>query len=98
MSRIDEATVDKIAHLARLTFSEAEKPEIISDLNRILTFVDKLNEVNTDGLSPLIYLTEEQNRMRKDEVIQVISHKEALKNAPDKDSDYFRVPKVVNKK
>lgn len=98
MNRIDEATVDKIAHLARLKFSEEEKPEIIGDLNRILTFVDKLNEVNTDNLEPLIYMNEETNRMRKDEVIQTITHKEALQNAPDKDSDYFRVPKVVNKK
>jgi aspartyl-tRNA(Asn)/glutamyl-tRNA(Gln) amidotransferase subunit C len=97
MSRIDEVTVDKIAHLARLRFSETEKPEIIADLNRILAFVDQLNEVDTSGLDPLIYLTDEQNRMRKDEVIQVISHREALLNAPDKDSDYFRVPKVVNK-
>lgn len=97
MSRIDEVTVDKIAHLARLRFSETEKPEIIADLNRILAFVDQLNEVDTSGLDPLIYLTDEQNRMRKDEVIQVITHREALMNAPDKDSDYFRVPKVVNK-
>ena len=98
MSRIDEITVDKIAHLARLRFSEEEKPEILADLNRILSFVDKLNEVNTENLDPLIYLNEEHNRMRKDEVIQTISHQEALLNAPDKDSDYFRVPKVVNKK
>jgi aspartyl-tRNA(Asn)/glutamyl-tRNA(Gln) amidotransferase subunit C len=97
MSRIDEVTVDKIAHLARLRFSEAEKPEIMADLNRILAFVDQLNEVDTKDLSPLIYLTEEHNHMRKDEVIQVISHRDALLNAPDKDSDYFRVPKVVNK-
>lgn len=97
MSRIDEVTVDKIAHLARLRFSETEKPEIIADLNRILAFVDQLNEGDTSGLDPLIYLTDEQNRMRKDEVIQVITHREALMNAPDKDSDYFRVPKVVNK-
>jgi aspartyl-tRNA(Asn)/glutamyl-tRNA(Gln) amidotransferase subunit C len=98
MSRIDQETIDKIAHLARLTFSAEEKKEITADLNRILSFVDKLNEVNTDGLEPLIYMTEERNIMRKDELIQVISHSEALKNAPDKDSDYFRVPKVVNKK
>ena len=97
MNTIDETTVDKIAHLARLTFSGQEKQEIIKDLNRILSFVEQLRQVPTDGIEPLIYMTEGNTRLRKDVVQQHSSHTDALKNAPDHDSDYFRVPKVVNK-
>jgi len=95
---IDNKTVDHLAHLARLEFENEAKEAIINDLNRILSFVEKLNEVNTDQVEPLIYMTEETNNLREDEVSQTITHAQALKNAPKKDSDYFRVPKFVEKK
>jgi aspartyl-tRNA(Asn)/glutamyl-tRNA(Gln) amidotransferase subunit C len=97
MGKIDEDTVDKIAHLARLEFANDEKIAIIKDMNNMLQFVDKLNELNTDGIEPLIYISEETNVLREDEMHQEISQKDALKNAPKKDSDYFKVPKVVDK-
>ena len=91
---IDKNTVDKLAHLARLEFSEAEKETMVQDMDKILAFVDKISELDLEGVEPLVYLTEDQNVMRKDEVITQVTKDEALKNAPDKDTDYFRVPKV----
>ena len=98
MSRISTETIDKIAHLARLEFEHGSKEEIAKDMNRMLDFVDKLNELNTDSVEPLIYMSKEVNVLRNDEVHHDISQKEALKNAPKKDSDYFKVPKVVDRK
>lgn len=94
-NKIDIKTVDEIAHLARLEFKDEAKEEILNDINRMLSFVDKLNELNTDNEQPLIYMTNEKNNMREDEPETTISQKEALKNAPKKDSDYFKVPKVI---
>ena len=93
--QIDESTVDKLANLAKLEFDADAKKEIVKDLNRVLNFVDKLNEMNTDNVEPLVYMTDETNVLRKDKVVQVISQHEALKNAPQKDSDYMIVPKVL---
>lgn len=92
---IDLKTVDEIAHLARLEFDDEAKKEILNDMNRMLAFVDKLNELDTKDLEPLIYMTEERNVLRADEVDQTLTQEEALKNAPKKDSDYFKVPKVI---
>ena len=93
---VDNKTVDRIAELARLEFNEEEKKNITKDLNRILDFVEKLSEVDTEGVAPLVYMLEEETEMRKDEVKQEITQKEALKNAPDKDTDFIRTPKVLN--
>lgn len=93
--KVDEQLVDKLAHLARLEFNGDEKQHIIADLDRILGFVEKLQAVNTDGVQPLVYLSDEVNVLRQDEVKTGVSKQDALKNAPKKDSDYFRVPKVI---
>ena len=98
MSRISNETIDKIAHLARLEFEDEAKVEIANDMNRMLDFVDKLNELPTDNVEPLIYMSREVNVLRDDFVAQELSQKEALLNAHKKDSDYFKVPKVVEKK
>ncbi|MDZ4664933.1 MAG: Asp-tRNA(Asn)/Glu-tRNA(Gln) amidotransferase subunit GatC [Bacteroidota bacterium] len=94
--KIDIKTVDEIAHLARLEFSDEAKQGIITDMNRMLDFVDKLNEVNTDNVEPLIYMTDEQNVLREDVPQITLTQKEALKNAPQKDTDYFKAPKVID--
>ncbi|MFN4233353.1 MAG: Asp-tRNA(Asn)/Glu-tRNA(Gln) amidotransferase subunit GatC [Bacteroidia bacterium] len=96
--QVDDKLIDKLAHLARLEFENEAKEEIKKDLTRILSFVEKLNELNTDNVEPLIYITEEVNVLREDIVKQTITQDEALKNAPKHDSDYFRVPRVVEKK
>ena len=79
---IDEETVDKIAHLARLELAGDEKQAMITDMNRILGFMDKLNEIDTSGVEPLVYMTDGVNGFREDIVKQEITHEEALQNSP----------------
>lgn len=95
--KIDNETVDKIAHLARLEFDDNSKKQMIVDMNNMLAFVEKLNELDTTNVEPLIYMSDEVNVLRDDEVKVEITQDEALKNAPKKDSDYFKVPKVIEK-
>lgn len=96
--KIDKEMVDHLAHLSRLEFENEAKEEIINDLNRILSFVEKLNELDTENIAPLIYMNDETNVLREDFVVQDITQEEALKDAPKRDSDYFKVPKMVEKK
>jgi aspartyl-tRNA(Asn)/glutamyl-tRNA(Gln) amidotransferase subunit C len=72
--------------------------EIVNDMNRMLSFVEKLNELDTKGVEPLIYMTDESNVLREDVVKETITQKEALLNAPKKDSDYFKIAKVIDQK
>lgn len=95
--KITEETVDHIAHLARLEFIGDKKQAIQQDMEMILTFMEKLNEVNTDAVEPLIFMNTEVNKLREDEAVETISQVEGLRNAPKKDSDYFRIPKVLDK-
>ena len=95
--KVDLPLVDRIAVLAKLAFDKEEKEEIRQDLERILEFVEQLKEVDTEGVEPLAYITDEKNVLRPDVVKQEITHEEALKNGPQKDSDYFKVPKVLKK-
>jgi aspartyl-tRNA(Asn)/glutamyl-tRNA(Gln) amidotransferase subunit C len=66
-------------------------------MERMIEFVDKLTEIDTENVEPLIFMSEEINRLREDEPKVTVTHEEALKNAPKKDSDYFRIPKVLDK-
>ena len=93
--KIDRAQLDRIAHLARLEFDEKDAEKMMRDMTNIVTFVEKLNEVNTDGIEPLTTMSHEINALREDEVKPHLSHNDALMNAPKKDHDYFRVPKVL---
>jgi len=95
--QVDDKLVDKLSGLARLEFEGEARERMKNDLGRILGFVQKLEEVDTTGVEPLIYMTNETNTLREDVVHQDISREEALKNAPQKDSDYFKVPKVLSK-
>ena len=98
MSKVDDTTVDKIAELARLEFNSEDKESIKKDLSKILSYIDKLNEIDTEGVEPLIHISDEYNILREDAVEETISQEEALKNAPDKNSDYIKIPKVLDKK
>jgi len=93
--KVDKETLDKIAHLARLEFDEKDSEKMIKDLGNIISFVEKLNEVNTDGVEPLTTMSHEVNALREDKVKPHLDHDIALKSAPKKDADYFRVPKVL---
>jgi len=95
---ITEEIVDHIAHLARLQFEGEAKSAIRKDMENIINFMAKLEEVDTENVEPLIFMSEEVNVLREDVAEVTISQQEALKNAPKKDSDYFRIPKVLDKK
>lgn len=91
----DIQTIRKIAHLSRLELSEEKEQVMLQDLNKILNWVDQLRELDTENVEPLIHMSEEVNVMREDLAQNTVSHEAALRNAPKKDSDYFRVPKVL---
>jgi aspartyl-tRNA(Asn)/glutamyl-tRNA(Gln) amidotransferase subunit C len=92
---IDKETVEKVAHLARLELTEVQ--DTMKDMSKILDFMAKLNEVDTTGVEPLVYMTTGANVLREDVVKQQITHEEALENAPKHDDDYFLVAKVIEK-
>lgn len=89
--------IDNLANLARLEFKEEEKESIKNDLQRMIAFVEKLQEVDTTGTVPLLHMTDTMNRFRNDEVKGTMSKETALANAPDANNDYFKVPKVIKK-
>ncbi|WP_439881574.1 Asp-tRNA(Asn)/Glu-tRNA(Gln) amidotransferase subunit GatC [Pontibacter sp. MBLB2868] len=91
----DIQTIRKLAHLSRLEFNEEKEQEMLQDLNKILNWVDKLRELDTESIEPLTHMSEELNVFREDVARNTVTHEEALLNAPKKDSDYFRVPKVL---
>lgn len=94
---VNEALVDKLANLSRLDFADDEKKAIQSDLQKMIQFVEKLNELNTEGVEPLLHMTANVNVLRADEVNGSITQAEALANAPTTDGTFFNVPKVIKK-
>jgi aspartyl-tRNA(Asn)/glutamyl-tRNA(Gln) amidotransferase subunit C len=95
--KITDEIVNHIAHLARLEFIGEEKQEIKQDMEKIINFMDALNSIDTSGVEPLIFMSDEVNVLREDVAVETISKNDALINAPKKDSDYIRIPKVLNK-
>ena len=97
MTTIDKNLFYKLCDLDKLEFTESESEKIMKDLQRIIQFVEKLNDLPIDNVEPLIYVNDEPGRCREDKVEYVVSREEALKNAPQKDTDYIKVPKVLQK-
>jgi aspartyl-tRNA(Asn)/glutamyl-tRNA(Gln) amidotransferase subunit C len=94
---VNREIVTKLAKLSRLHFSEEEKTVIQTDLQKMIHFVDKLNELDTEGLEPVLHMSSEINRLRSDEVRGSVSAEEALINAPGRLNNFFTVPKVIRK-
>jgi aspartyl-tRNA(Asn)/glutamyl-tRNA(Gln) amidotransferase subunit C len=94
---VNDELVEKLARLARLRFDDVEKEEIKNDLQRMIAFVEKLNELDLEGVQPLMHMTDEVNVLRDDEVTGSITREEALRNAPAHDEQFFKVPKVIKK-
>jgi aspartyl-tRNA(Asn)/glutamyl-tRNA(Gln) amidotransferase subunit C len=92
---INRDTLLKIAHLARLNFSDESEQEMLDGLNEMIKWVEKLHEVDTEGVQPLTNMSQEINSWCEDEVKIDISREQALKNAPKKDQEFFIVPKVL---
>jgi len=94
---INNNLIDRLAHLARLQFSPEEKTEIMAGLNEMMGFINKLNELDTSGTPPLLYISDNVNVLRKDESVEGIPIKDVMKNSGFPDSSYFKVPKVISK-
>ncbi len=93
--QVDDALVDKLANLSKLEFDEAGKKAIREDLAKILNFMEKLNELKTEGIEPLIHVNEDVNVFREDVVSQPVTKADVLRNAPLRDDDFIKVPKFV---
>lgn len=93
---VNKKDVEYIANLARLSFNDEELENFTHELNEILSYVDKLNELDTGNVEPLSHPVENKNVFRTDEVKPSIDREEALKNAPDRTDEFFVVPKVIN--
>jgi len=94
---VNDVLVEKIAHLARLEFNATEKEEIKKDLQKMISFVEKLNELDTRDVEPLLHMTDEINVYREDNVEGSISQEDALRNAPARKEGFFTVSKVIRK-
>lgn len=94
---VNDDLINNLARLARLEFNDAERTEIKSDLQKMIGFIDKLKEVDTAGVEPLLHMSENTNVLRDDEVNGSISREDALKNAPLHDEVFFKVPKVIKR-
>jgi aspartyl-tRNA(Asn)/glutamyl-tRNA(Gln) amidotransferase subunit C len=94
---VNDALVDNLAKLSRLQFNDQEKEIIKKDLQRMIEFVDKLQELDTTGVEPLMHMSDSVNVLREDKVQGSISREEALKNAPDSDGVFIKVPKVIER-
>ncbi len=94
--KITKEVLDKIAHLARLELNEADAEKMMQDMSAILTWVDKLNEVDTTGVEPLTTMSTEVNAFREDIAENKFTLDQALSNAPSKEGNYFSVPKVID--
>lgn len=94
---VNDALVDKLANLARLKFDADEKEGIKNDLQKMIQFVEKLNELDTTGVEPLLHMSDNVNVLRADEVKGSISREKGLQNAAVHDEQFFKVPKVIKK-
>jgi aspartyl-tRNA(Asn)/glutamyl-tRNA(Gln) amidotransferase subunit C len=94
---IDDQMIDKISGLAYLAFGAAEKEKIRMDLEQILTFVEKLKELDTENVEPLVYLSDKTDVLREDKKITTLGTEEALRNAPERSGPHFKVPSVIRK-
>jgi len=95
--QVTDKTIEDLAHLARLRFNEDEKESVKKDLQNMIAFVEKLNEIETTGVEPILHMSDTVNVLREDVVRGSVSRTEALKNAPLKDDQFFKVPTVIKK-
>ena len=95
--QVDDALIDKLSKLAMLQFNDEEREEIKSDLEKMIGFVDKLKELDTTGVEPLLHMSNNADILRDDIPGNMVNRDDALQNAPVHDQQYFKVPKVIKK-
>ncbi len=89
--------IQNLAHLARLQFTNEEQVAIQGDLQKMIAFVEKLNELDTTGVEPLLHVGDTVNVLREDTLQGSVTRGEALRNAPLQDGSFIKVPKVIKK-
>ncbi|MEM1122639.1 MAG: Asp-tRNA(Asn)/Glu-tRNA(Gln) amidotransferase subunit GatC [Bacteroidota bacterium] len=94
--QVDKTLILKLEKLARLKLSAEERTKIQGDLTNILQMVSKLEELDLDNVEPLVYINEEVNVLRNDEIKHQVDREAALSNAPDRNEEHFKVPKVID--
>lgn len=95
--KVDKETLHKVAHLARINIKPEEEEKLLTDMTDILSWVEKLRELDTEGVTPLTHMTAETNVLREDKAQKSISTLNGLKNAPDHNDQFFKVPKVLKR-
>ncbi len=93
--KVNRETLKKIAHLARVEIDPKDEKSLLKDLEQIVSWVEKLDTLDTENVEPLTHMTMEKNQLREDHPKNTLERKSALKNAPDHDDSFFRVPKVL---
>jgi len=94
---LDAQTINKIADLARIHIDDKQVDVLIPEMNKVLSFMEKLNELDTTNVKPLVYMNESVNVWREDVVKQEITTAEGLKNAAIHTDEFFMVPKIIEK-
>ena len=96
--KVTEKDVSYVADLANLELTDQERQRMLKDLNSILDYIDRLNELDTSNVPPMAQISgDEGGYLREDKLIPCLPHAEAMKNAPETDGDFFKVPKVIEK-
>jgi aspartyl-tRNA(Asn)/glutamyl-tRNA(Gln) amidotransferase subunit C len=94
---INSSLIDQLAHLSRLRFDHSENESIRNDLEKMVVFVEKLREVPTEGVQPLLHIGKSTNVLREDIISGMVTREEGLRNAPQADAAFFKVPTVIRK-
>ena len=95
--KITDHEVQNLAHLSRLELNKSESAEMKKDLSKILDFIASIEEIDIKNIEPLVYMTDSENVLRDDIISSELSLEKAMKNNPDQGSNYFIVPKVIDK-
>lgn len=93
--KVDSQLVERLASLAKLSFSKEEKERLVKDLERMIVFVDTLEELDLSNVEPLIQVHDVKGRLRPDEVGETLPKEDVFRSAPSHDGTYFKVPKVI---
>ena len=96
MSKIDEAMVRNVAKLSRLNLSDGEVHQFAEQMSEILSYVEKMNELDTENVEPLAHCLPMHNVFREDVVKPSLGTEKILANAPDADEDFFKVPTILD--
>ncbi|MES2882587.1 MAG: Asp-tRNA(Asn)/Glu-tRNA(Gln) amidotransferase subunit GatC [Bacteroidota bacterium] len=95
--QVNDELIEKLSRLSMLQFNEEEKEAIKTDLQKMIGFIDKLSELDTTGVEPLLHMTSATDVLRDDRPGNMLTRDEALQNAPHHDGVFFKVPKVIKK-